>query len=152
MHFACSRVHPIVVGLLLDRGVDMDKAGSAGVTPLHYACYRGNLAGARLLPGAGMDTADEDEITPLFDACSEGHLEVTRLRNDRPIFRNENSENTPNSIPVIFPRSMKSPKILRPKNRQKSGFSSAEADGRSGCSMSCECSLSRPLFFLGGDS
>jgi hypothetical protein len=55
---------------LIDAGIDVNKAGDLGYTPLHNACIRGNLEMVKLLVASGAD---------LF-ALSDGDLPFTNAR------------------------------------------------------------------------
>lgn len=56
--------------LLIEAGIDLNKAGDLGFTPLHIACMQGNFEMAALLVGKGAD---------LF-AMSEGDAPFTTAR------------------------------------------------------------------------
>jgi ankyrin repeat protein len=42
---------------LIDAGIDINKAGDLGYTPLHVACMKGNAETAKLLVDRGADQA-----------------------------------------------------------------------------------------------
>jgi hypothetical protein len=67
--------------LLIESGVDKDKARSDGRTALFAACETGHLEVAKLLIQSGVDKnkATSNGCTPLFPACGHGHLGVAKL-------------------------------------------------------------------------
>ena len=81
LHVASHCGHARMVMLLLGKGVDKDKTGLYGRTPLCIASREGHLEIVRLLidAGADKDKADDDGVTPLFVASQNGHLEIVRL-------------------------------------------------------------------------
>ena len=59
--------------------VEVNVGDVYGVTPLHMACARGNLAGLEVLlkaPGIEIDISDNNQDTPLHEACLAGDPEV----------------------------------------------------------------------------
>ncbi|MFZ0521971.1 MAG: ankyrin repeat domain-containing protein [Candidatus Acidiferrales bacterium] len=65
---------------LIDAGIDVNKAGDLGYTPLHVACMRGNVEMVRLLidKGANMFSLSEGDA-PLATARLAGHDEICDL-------------------------------------------------------------------------
>ncbi|MGA9474432.1 MAG: ankyrin repeat domain-containing protein [Terriglobales bacterium] len=65
---------------LIDAGIDVNKAGDLGYTPLHVACMRGNVEMVRLLidKGANMFALSEGDA-PLATARLAGHDEICDL-------------------------------------------------------------------------
>jgi ankyrin repeat protein len=55
LHLAARRGHAQVVGLLLDRGADLEETDDRGFTPLLYAASSGNLDLVRFLVDHGAD-------------------------------------------------------------------------------------------------
>ena len=67
------------VGLLLDHGADVNAPAGAGVTPLHLAAARGDLALIdRLLAQGAVPTPMEGGATPADLAAERGHPEAAR--------------------------------------------------------------------------
>ncbi|XP_046812669.1 DNA-binding protein RFXANK isoform X1 [Lucilia cuprina] len=60
---------------------DIDAKDSFGFTPLHWACYYGQLATVQPLIEAGANVNEEapEMVTPILLAASGGHHEVVRL-------------------------------------------------------------------------
>jgi len=80
LHMASVRGHyDLVVGLMM-RGVEVNGADEAGITPLHDAAYYGHVEIVRLLlsKGAKVTAVDEDGSTPLHHAAESGHEETVR--------------------------------------------------------------------------
>ncbi|KAI9866732.1 MAG: Ankyrin-2 [Trichoglossum hirsutum] len=74
-----------VVGLLLDKGVDVDARTDSGWTALHLSAQRGHEAVARLLleKGANVHVTTTSGETALHRAVWGGHKAVTRLLLDK---------------------------------------------------------------------
>ena len=70
-----------VVNALLSAEAEVNKATTFGSSPLHLACWKGNLEVVKTLLAAGADVnkADKDGEIPLHKASSRGHLEVVDL-------------------------------------------------------------------------
>jgi ankyrin repeat protein len=75
------------VRLLLEHGADAKAKTDAGLTALHYAAFKGNLAMVRLLleAGAPVNVADDRGLTPLMMAANSKSEDpdVVRLLLDR---------------------------------------------------------------------
>ncbi len=69
------------VGLLIRRGADPNVRDKQGMTPLHYAAYRGDAACAKALLKGGADPNAKDSIgmTPLHDAAYAGHAGFVKV-------------------------------------------------------------------------
>jgi ankyrin repeat protein len=65
---------------LIDAGIDVDKAGDLGYTPLHVACMRGNIEMVQLLihNGANLFALSEGDA-PFATARLGGHDEICNL-------------------------------------------------------------------------
>ena len=74
-----------VVRVLLEGGVNVEKANANQVTALHYAAYFGYLEVCRLLLDwrAKVDPLDWLKETPLHDAARSGQLSVAKLLVER---------------------------------------------------------------------
>ena len=82
---ACENGHVDAARLLLDKGVDINRADKYGATPLLAACSKGHVDAVRLLldEGAEVDRSTEGGQTPLFIACYNGHVDAARLVLDK---------------------------------------------------------------------
>ena len=78
---AASGGHEAVVGVLGDRGAELNQADKNGATPLMWAAYNGHTTCVRLLLslGAGHAPVDRYERTALHCAACEGHGQVVRV-------------------------------------------------------------------------
>ena len=75
---------------LIDAGINLNKAGDLGYTPLHVACMRGDLEMVRLLVESGADVFAKSEIdtTPFASARLAGHDRICKLL--RPLMKARN--------------------------------------------------------------
>ena len=65
---------------LIDTGIDVNKAGDLGYTPLHVACLRGNAEMVKLLIDSGVDVfALSEGDTPFATARLGGHDDICEL-------------------------------------------------------------------------
>jgi|SRR5580692_7548573 ankyrin repeat protein len=65
---------------LIDAGIDVNKAGDLGFTPLHVACMKGNVEMVRLLIDKGADMfALSEGDAPFATARLGGHDEICDL-------------------------------------------------------------------------
>mgnify|MGYP001380343762 CR=1 FL=1 len=82
---ACENGHADAARLLLDQGVDINRADKYGATPLLAACSKGHVDAVRLLldEGAEVDRSTEGGQTPLFIACYNGHVDAAQLVLDK---------------------------------------------------------------------
>jgi ankyrin repeat protein len=73
--------HLGVVGLLIERGANVNATGACGLTALHIAAqYRHPEVVALLLDeGAHANVRDDDGMTPLMLASDSGHLDVVEM-------------------------------------------------------------------------
>jgi ankyrin repeat protein len=55
--------------ILIKAGIDINKAGDLGYTPLHVACIKGNLEMVKILINAGADLFALSEGVPPFTAA-----------------------------------------------------------------------------------
>ena len=78
---ACENGHADAARLLLNQGVDINRADKYGATPLLAACSKGHVDAVRLLldEGAEVDRSTEGGQTPLFIACYNGHVDAAHL-------------------------------------------------------------------------
>ena len=70
------------IALLVREGADLNLKDKYGLTPLHYACMRGNTTATDQLsryPATLLDLGDEQDVSPLSLACVYGHTESVRL-------------------------------------------------------------------------
>jgi len=74
LHFAARRNDLRIAKALIDAGIEVNKAGDLGYTPLHIASMAGNLEMVKLLVASGAD---------LF-ALSEGYPPFTTARLGSP--------------------------------------------------------------------
>lgn len=67
-----------LVARLLAAGVDKDKTGQNGETPLHFAAWSGHAEVVKMLleAGADKDKVDQNGGTPLLWAAENDHQEV----------------------------------------------------------------------------
>ncbi|XP_075149626.1 uncharacterized protein LOC142223660 [Haematobia irritans] len=65
--------------------INIDFKDASGFTPLHWACYYGQLATVQSLVEAGASINEEapEMVTPLILAASGGHHEIVRLLLDK---------------------------------------------------------------------
>ena len=77
----CENGHADAARLLLNQGVDINRADKYGATPLLAACSKGHVDAVRLLldEGAEVDRSTEGGQTPLFIACYNGHVDAAHL-------------------------------------------------------------------------
>lgn len=65
---------------LIDAGIDVNKHGDLGYTPLHVACMRGNAEMVKLLIGSGADLfALSEGDAPFTSARLSGHDDICEL-------------------------------------------------------------------------
>jgi len=65
---------------LIDAGIDVNKAGDLGYTPLHVACMQGNAEMVKLLIDSGADVfALSEGDTPFTTARLGGHNDICEL-------------------------------------------------------------------------
>ena len=71
LHLAALNNRTGVIGLLLEKGADVNATDGHGRTPLHLAVLRGSTEAARCLLAhdAQPDVKDRDGVTPLYEAC-----------------------------------------------------------------------------------
>jgi len=82
LHHASDCGHEVVVGLLVEYGVDADARVNNGYTALHLAANHGHAAVVRLLLERGADPNTNDYYTrktALYRAAGRGYTEVVRL-------------------------------------------------------------------------
>ena len=76
---------------LIDAGINVNKAGDLGYTPLHVACMQGDVEMVRLLIGSGANLfALSEGITPFTSARCSGHDHVCDLIG--PLMKQEQSQ------------------------------------------------------------
>ena len=86
--------------LINDCGVDVNVGDLYGVTPLHMACSRGNLAALEVLVESSdikLDEPDNNQDTPLHEACLAGDPDVVetllkKMREKFVLFLQRNDE------------------------------------------------------------
>jgi ankyrin repeat protein len=66
--------------ILIDAGIDVNKAGDLGYTPLHVACIKGNVEMVKLLIDRGADLfALSEGVPPFTTARLGGHDQICDL-------------------------------------------------------------------------
>jgi hypothetical protein len=90
------------LALLLDAGGDIEAKESSGLTPLHLACYLGNVEAATLLidRGAALEAREEAGYTPLMMAANGGQQQTAELLLSRGA--EANAEDNDRSTPIMF--------------------------------------------------
>ena len=81
LHWAAFGCNSDVIRMLLDHGADVDARGLMGMTALHAACNRGDVACIHELMarGAQIEARDsETEATPLTMAANCNHSEIVK--------------------------------------------------------------------------
>ena len=70
-----------MVALLMDFGADVNGRNADGITPLMFACQRGQSEVTRTLVqhGAVVNAIDNDDKSALVYAAEHGHLEIVEL-------------------------------------------------------------------------
>ena len=77
---------------LIDAGIDVNKAGDLGYTPLHVACMQGNAEMVKLLIDRGADLfALSEGDTPFTTARLGGHDKICDLLD--PLMKQAQSQN-----------------------------------------------------------
>ena len=76
---ARSNGHVDAARLLLEKGVEVDRAAEDGATPLHNACEKGHAELLLLENGADANRVHKCGSTPLYVACEKGNADVARL-------------------------------------------------------------------------
>ena len=64
------------------KGAELNLKDKYGLTPLHYACMRGNSLATDQLsryPDTLLDLGDDQDVSPLSLACVYGHTESVRI-------------------------------------------------------------------------
>jgi palmitoyltransferase len=81
VHYAAQNDQTACLAWLAGRGADLQAEDAHGMTPLHWAAYRGHQGPALLLLGQGVqvDRPDRRGMTPLHWAASQGHRELVSL-------------------------------------------------------------------------
>ena len=72
--------HKDILTLLIDKQCDVNISDNNSQTPLHIACYKGNVALVEILlrNKCVVDQCDNLNKTPFFLACEEGHIDVVK--------------------------------------------------------------------------
>lgn len=78
---ACSGGSLTTVQFLIDRGAQLERASSTGVTPIHRAALKGRseIVDFLIKKGVSVDTSSKDGFSPLHSAARNGFEEVVRL-------------------------------------------------------------------------
>jgi hypothetical protein len=84
LYWACERKTKEnfdIVGTLIEKGADVNLPESHGFTPLHLACYVGNIQVANLLlaGGANVNQTNHSKSTALHLAAKNNHYEVVKI-------------------------------------------------------------------------
>eukprot|EP00981_Chlorochromonas_danica_P001872 scaffold386_cov174-Ochromonas_danica.AAC.46 len=84
LYVACREgPEKVVMVLLADSRVDINKKNKYGGTPLYGACLKGYVEAVKALLSdtrvVDVNAEDECGLTPLHYACSGGHIEVVKL-------------------------------------------------------------------------
>src|SRR5437867_387348 len=73
LHFVVRWLDVSAAKILIDAGIDVNKAGDVGFTPLHVACMRGDAQMVKILIDGGADLFALSEGDPPFaTACLAG--------------------------------------------------------------------------------
>ncbi|MDH5655743.1 MAG: ankyrin repeat domain-containing protein [Spirochaetia bacterium] len=81
MNYACvAKSGEEIVRILIDRGADVKRTDSFGMSPLHYAAASANLKVVQMLVenGANINAKVGLGATPLFYAASENNLHILK--------------------------------------------------------------------------
>ena len=71
-----------VIEFLASQNADVNHGDLYGLTPLHYASFRGNVKATQQLlkcPGIDIECQDEQNLTPLHLACTYGQVANTKV-------------------------------------------------------------------------
>jgi hypothetical protein len=82
IHYAASIPNPFFLQELIRRKVDLKVRDSQGLTALHYAAKKGNLACLKMLIGAApalIDAQTDDGETPLYIATQNNQLFIVQV-------------------------------------------------------------------------
>jgi ankyrin repeat protein len=76
-----DKIRPEIVKILLLNKCDINAAGKAGMTALHWAAYNGFTDIVKILVEnrCGIDVKDKDKMTPFYIAVREGHKDIAML-------------------------------------------------------------------------
>jgi ankyrin repeat protein len=74
-----------MVGMLIEKGANVNAAKKDGETPLHTAANGGHKEIAEIMieKGAKVDAADKNGETPLYNAAQKGHKEIVEILIDK---------------------------------------------------------------------
>jgi ankyrin repeat protein len=75
LHVAIKNKNPAIIGLLLEKGANIEASNRLGETPLHWAAWHANVAAINYLldKGANIEARNISGQTPLFFAVSSDH-------------------------------------------------------------------------------
>lgn len=77
LHYACSKGHSEVIGILLANGADIEARTNSGWTPLHTAAAKGFDKAVKVLLGNGANSASQNNAkrTPI-EVCTNDAVKV----------------------------------------------------------------------------
>ena len=77
-----SAVRDPVIRFLAEQGASINQRDRYGLSPLHYACMRGNPEAVQeliSLAGIAINGCDDQSLTPLHMACTYGHADCAQV-------------------------------------------------------------------------
>ncbi|XP_055544881.1 DNA-binding protein RFXANK [Wyeomyia smithii] len=113
----------------------VDTVDSNNFTPLHWACYYGQLSAAQILIncGADFDRSAVDMITPLLLAASGGHHEIVRLLLQKGA--NANHMDVVGNTPLMYAAAGNHPHTCNELLSRGANFTDSNEDGETAYSL-----------------
>jgi hypothetical protein len=126
LHKAADNGHKEMVGMLIERGANVDAAHKDGRTPLHLAALRGHkeIVGMLIGKGANVNAADEDGVAPLHYAAGYGHKEIVGMLIERGAKVDAADKKGKSPLDVSWDEDPSSPVTLLLLWKSKSGIGS----------------------------